>query len=480
MAEPRTADKQIISLKCTFCGSKQFKTDRCTSCGAMSLDEANDSGDEDSHSHQLVQLAQKILKAQNYLIQIALVLAMALLAFIYYKQSSAPIESEVTTSRQHSVEILPPAIKKQPVVLSGSQSIHSKIIRAKQNDYTVIKNELSDYPQVETTWGDKLNPNKTVPEHGFKAFYFDSRYPSKVLHKETVKEARISYSWSDFHDIDSRNFGAYWVGTINLSQPEKYAFHVNQGRSKSRVIINGSVVHEATNKGVKNRFILLDKGKHFVEIEFMNNWHTTDFSVSLERNKPIFTSEETKNILSKTVSGQYEFHYASLYKSAEPDKTTILNIEKSTKQVVLVLSSYQPINWYISNPFNTKIGAIIYGSYDGGSKLSGETSSIGQIQLKGKIGLYDREQNCRCQSGYFHCEHNDNLTTTIKKVESFGTGSLTGYTIAQSASYLKVPQNPVDNPLLLELQAYTAKLDRLKKECKKRNSPNFDKLFDGE
>ena len=134
--------------------------------------------------------------------------------------------------------------------------------------------------EVITTWGDTLNPSNQVPSGRFKAFYFNSQQPRDVIASALVDDVGISYAWSEFHNIRSEDFGAYWVGRFHVAQPATRIANISQSWSKTRIIIDKKVVYEG---GSDARVpYTLSQGDHLIEVEFLNNWHTTGLAVDFD------------------------------------------------------------------------------------------------------------------------------------------------------------------------------------------------------
>lgn len=130
------------------------------------------------------------------------------------------------------------------------------------------------------TWGDDLNPTNEIPLNSFKAFYINTNNKKQVIATSHVKQVAIEYSYSDLHDIHSQNFGAYWVGMFEFTEDQALHFNVHLSWASTRIIVDGFVVYEG---GSKTRVpYLFTKGKHKIEVEYTNNWHTTDFRAILE------------------------------------------------------------------------------------------------------------------------------------------------------------------------------------------------------
>jgi hypothetical protein len=357
---------------------------------------------------------------------------------------------------------------------STRKTIHKK--NKKKNEKKKIK-ELSDFPKANTTWGEKLNPSRKVPEKGFYAYYINTNTPSKIVKKEAVNDVSINYSYDKFHKINSKNFGGYWVGYINLLGDETKTIAINQSWAKTRLIIDGFVVYEG---GSNNELLLnLKKGRHLIEVEYVNNWHTTEFSLTFFDEIEKLSLNVIQNRLAEKDLGEYEIYTAGVYESSNKDLSVTLNIEKTPKPVVLFLSSYSPVKWNISNPHKTTIKAIIYSSYAPLATVFGDLdkSTILLYSIK-RIGTYRSTNNCRCTAGTFHCGEASGVLSTKKTIEGLFGHTMTGFSGKYSASSLKVPQLVINDELIKEKKLEKQKNSALRKSCSRQINPDFEKMFE--
>lgn len=177
---------------------------------------------------------------------------------------------------------------------------------------------LEDYPDVSRTWGDtlyispagsgfnvaymtdgdlrRINPriNPYAPDSpGFQEHYNPDYYPSfesaadfwrkepqRVIAREHVGTIKAKYSWDNFKNIPSEDFAAYWAGKIQIRQAGYYRFRMSQSWSQVRILLNRHRIYEG-GKDLTPR-VWLEPGSYTLEVEYLNNWHTTDFELALE------------------------------------------------------------------------------------------------------------------------------------------------------------------------------------------------------
>ncbi|UZE95438.1 hypothetical protein [Alkalimarinus alittae] len=336
---------------------------------------------------------------------------------------------------------------------------------------------IDDFPQANRTWGDKFNPNNDIPSKGFRAYYFDTSEPTQVIARELVDGVKINYIYNKFQNIRSQDFGAYWVGTVKLDKSETKQIAISQSWAKTRLIIDGRIVYEGGSD--KEILLTLAEGNHLVEVEYVNNWHTTEFSVSFIDQVEKLTPAEIEQRLKSNLLGDYEIYYAGLYESDKKDLSVVLNMEKTSKQIVLFLGSYSSIQWHISNPFDVDIRAVVYGSYSPGTTVVGDINPETLLLVaNGQIGSHSAQRKCSCVGSHFHCEGRS-LMSTKNTVEKMGRSKLTGFSGKYSAGSLRIPEVIVNSRYLEDLEQEAKEVDVARQSCKKQTDPNFENMFDG-
>jgi hypothetical protein len=326
--------------------------------------------------------------------------------------------------------------------------------------------------EVRSSWGKRLNPTGVIPSDGFRAFYFDRNDPTKVVFQEDVEGIAIKYALAEFHKIDSPNFGAYWVGMLNFASAETKQFSVSQSWAKSRIFIDGAVVFDGGNDG-KTFTHSFTPGDHVVEVEFINNWHTVEYKVTIE---DVVEKLDDVALASRLKSQDGKFggvYYVGLYESSRKDTSVDVTISQTDGPIILWLTSYEAIDWNIVSLNPGSI--VVVSSYAPGSRVRGP--DIKQVyHSQGSRGLYGLSKQCSCVAGTFHCEGDQDLNDVAERLLSATGVPLSGYATEYSASALTV--QPYDSALSLRISAQRDADRVARDQCVRKANPDFDKMMD--
>lgn len=325
------------------------------------------------------------------------------------------------------------------------------------------------------TWGKHINPKGIIPKNRFKAFYFNTKDPRNIIATEEVSKVGINYPFDQFHKIPSEDFGGYWVGDFQYDEEKSMELSLELSWAKARVIINGVVVYEGENSTTFP--YIFKKGSNVIEVEYVNNWHTTGFKMSVQPMKKKYNTGELQTFLSEQVSKEAEVLYAGAYESAQTDQSVFLKLGMVSKPVILVLNSYSGINWKISNPNHVKIEAIVYSAYQPGTEIMGDISkTTPKLAYDGTIGSYTMEQQCDCHGAIFHCEGSNGLSV-IRQIESLTKRKVLGYDVYYAPKVMLLPKVYVTPERLRAFEYQKIKIEQQEKACNKEINPDFNTLF---
>lgn len=136
-----------------------------------------------------------------------------------------------------AMKCLKPRYQARVQVLKRSVSRHGFSMKA-------ARDTAPKEPGV-NTWGVSMKVRKDAPKGRFKAFYYNTNDPTKVVASEEVDQVSVNYVWDKFHAIKSENFGAYWVGAFEFKQRRQMMFQIALSRSRVKIVVNGKAIHSS-------------------------------------------------------------------------------------------------------------------------------------------------------------------------------------------------------------------------------------------
>jgi hypothetical protein len=214
-----------------------------------------------------------------------------------------------------------------------------------------------------------------IPTNKFRAYYFDERTAGITMYTEVVDRPAANFVRDRFHGIPGDNFGVYWVGYFEFSETTNIIINKYQSRAESEILINGEPFRN------KSTEYLFTPGRHKIEVQYVSNYFSVSFLVTMLKNLEIHNDasliESLGNATNKTV------WYCGAYESDNFDMSVNLSTKASNAPVILLLSSYQPIVWKINTSRKTNLHAIVLSSY-------GPRSTIENVPDNVKVLHYDK------------------------------------------------------------------------------------------
>ncbi len=321
---------------------------------------------------------------------------------------------------------------------------------------------------------------KSVPLGSYKVIYFNSKAPNQIIKESRVAYPAVNYSHDKFpgHKLPSEDFAAYWVGDMVFDREIKKILNFKVSWSEYRLIIDGYEVSKGVKSGAEIPY-LFTKGKHRIEIEYLNNYGATDFMMTMYDAREYIKTKEIKEYL----SADYVLLYVGLYESDNFDSALKIRLkEKYDKPVVLLLSSYGNIHWEV-NPNDNELKAIFVASSGRGSIVDlKEERTIKIYYLKDFRGETSLRIKCRCSSTYnTYCEGKSLSQFDARILNMFGK-SLDGFTTLYPKERVKnrtliVPEVSLSKEERVKIILEEQKANHIKSECQREKSLGIDDIF---
>jgi hypothetical protein len=231
-----------------------------------------------------------------------------------------------------------------------------------------------------------------------------------------------------------------------------------------RIAVDGEQIFDSENAGGKALMHKFNKGRHKIEVWFVNDWHTTSLLVDF-KDEPKFHKQS--EVITKLKGQKFDIWLAAVYESGAQDNKVVVTLDKSQKPLVVMLSSYRAVRWEVSNPHGNKIlAALVY-------------NPISSINLNKNVyfmdeRIYDEDMGirCHCNGGaHFHCKGGDinSKNDLIKK--DFGQ-NLGGFSGLYSPTAINLPSVLIDESVLAKGAEAKKRIEAEREKCRKSGKIN--------
>lgn len=326
----------------------------------------------------------------------------------------------------------------------GAQTTQSTFAIPKADETITQKApELSSFPSAKNSWSNRFTAT-SIPKNSYQAFYFNTKQPNTVVAKVVVPQVAISYARDDggAFKIKSDDFGGYWVGNIDISADGNYEVSTAESWSESRVIISGREVKTQRDESV---LVYFKKGTYKVEVEFVNNWHTTDFAMNILPQNNQYSLADLKEKLSSYKNAKN--WYVGVSETENSNRRLNINTSKMSEDSILFLNSYSQLNWVLTA--NKFIKAIVVSSYEPGTIVSGVPNGVPVFYAKYDTiaSEYSLDENCDSYRGssFSACDYIDQLSKIDRSLLELTGRKVDTFTGAYSSTSLTAPDKVISD-----------------------------------
>ena len=229
-----------------------------------------------------------------------------------------------------------------------------------------------------------INGKPTFKVSTFAAKYFKG---SELIASETVDRVAINYAWSDFHGISSEGFRATWNGNVTILKEEQ-TLDFNFALSWSEVVVRIDGVDRAKwNNSDKVVPVLLTRGTHEIEVEYINHWHTTNFNMSITQNVA-YDKQGVRSAVAPLMESDTRIVVFGAHESGNRYNALNVILSGDRTPVFIVLISYDAVHWSIDNPNHIPIAGVIYNSHHSASTIEADPF-IPRFEVKNLAVDYD-------------------------------------------------------------------------------------------
>jgi hypothetical protein len=341
--------------------------------------------------------------------------------------------------------------------------------RETRADDPVRAPRLDTFPLAANRWLDRFAPPE-IPRDAFQSWYFDSTRPDVVVKSGIVPGIVVNYAWDqgDGFRLPSENFAGYWVGSVRAAADGEHVLAVSQSWADVRVVLDGRKLPNEEEVRV-----WLDAGYHQLEVEFLNNWHTTDFAVSLRPAFREYSLAEARALL-QPLEASAEVWYAGVYESSSPDHSIRLALSAAAPtDVVLVLSSYSQVDWRLAADASIDLKAVVVNSFEPGTLVS-SPGGVGVLLplRRGQLeATYTLETDCHDVGAVFHCEHFHELRKLDDSVRRLTARPVVAFAGEYGAAALSLPTRRLDAAERARLEQESVSVEQARQNSLRQQNP---------
>lgn len=318
----------------------------------------------------------------------------------------------------------------------------------------------------EARWKERLiKSDREIPSGQFRAFYLDDSDLSDPIYEEVVDRMGISYfNYDDENvfEIDPETLAAYWIGELSFSEEVEKEINISQSWSEVRLIIDDEIVYHGKDEQIIP--FTFSRGSHVVEVEFLNDWHTTDVSVTIDDPLNELNGDQVRSELDQLLVDQSEVEvwYVGVYGVDSLHRDVEVKLSETSKPIVLLLSSHSNVYWNIDSN-DQDLAAVIYSSYEPGTQLLGLSSEIptyylgdGEVSYRSERLTYKgvpsercvvENYNSRCRSQY------RDFLEMVRRVEALSGHKVTGFGGSYEVDRITLPETDVTDEFVAEIEA---------------------------
>ncbi len=341
---------------------------------------------------------------------------------------------------------------------------------------------LDDYVEAEKTWGDVLNPQHTIPEKGFQAYYININNPKAVMHSEVVERIALNEIRKPFHGIPTEYFGAYWVGNIHITKDGLYQLAVKEySENKTRVLLNRHVVFSPLNED--SAVLRLKKGTYTMEVEHITNYDYSSIDVLVNITplvNPVDKNDLPSRIKALNLPDDTVVFFVSAAHSKDETKRIKVDVTQTEKPYLLILTGRWGNYWDVTG---NQPELIIYNDFNRGSIVKADagipvwTWNESLYYKSSKTFLHqcdcdDRGNVSSCHDVYKFAK----LPEQVKVLTGFPLAGVSAEQKGKGQAML-VPEIAINAQTQQAIQKFLEHYNKMEKVCEERVSQPMEELI---
>lgn len=346
--------------------------------------------------------------------------------------------------------------------------------------------ELAKYRPLHDSWGERLNPDGTIPADGFDAYYIDTNEPSRV-HFRSHSSYPATWGGSSGQGLPSERLGIYWVGQLHVPKTARYQFALHQTeRGRVRISIDHRIIKEG--EGTAMPEIELRQGVHIVEVEYLNN-HADGYTfyLALQKKTPVYSVDNLATALKALHLPANTVAYVATTRRAKSDRSAELFIKDDSRPYILILPTGWRA-WNIHTGNNPPRAIVRYQEAGDVWVEGGDPPVLLWQQFISMDKLRDGEPDCYCaaESRTLQCGNNgnDDLGLFAENIRRWTGYPLAGISFGAQDTRTTVPEISVTPATIMtnrrQLKEKTADMRRACSLVRSKGRLDFNTLMKGD
>ncbi|SMF58767.1 hypothetical protein SAMN02745866_03796 [Alteromonadaceae bacterium Bs31] len=190
------------------------------------------------------------------------------------------------------------------------------------------------------------------------SYYREEDGVTELVDSEPVARIYNAYVRDDFLEIPGEDFLGIWEGEIEVFD-EQATVYVSMN---SHYSFSGFYLDDTLLKGGENCQtvipLILPRGVHTFKAEYYSEYFSTGFIVNFTDQHPISSSDASEQLGTISTSNSKVFAVSG-YEADTNDGVITVSLPESADDIILVLSTYDPVVWQIENTSGATLTAVL-------------------------------------------------------------------------------------------------------------------------
>lgn len=241
-----------------------------------------------------------------------------------------------------------------------------------QENQSEVPNPLSEASCDQDVLPEISGEQNYVVHNITASYYKEESGVTELVSSETVDRVYNAYTWDEFLDIPGEDFLGIWEGEIEVLDEQVNIFiSMHSHYSLSGFYLNNNLMKGGSN--CKTTIPLsLPQGTHTFKAVYHSNYFSTGFTLNFTDQSAISFNSASEEI--QRLSTPYsQVFMVNGYEASTSNGFITVTMPETVNDIVLVLSSYQPVAWKIENLYGATITSVLVSTGNNFSEVHSES-----------------------------------------------------------------------------------------------------------